>query len=208
MNRYKYPRTPHLPWSPGKTNDDKVLKSIDHLIERDVVGTIKMDGECSTLYRDFLHARSIDSSNHESRSWLKGFHASIKHLIPEGWRVCGENLYAVHSIEYTDLESYFVGFSLWDDKNLCLSWHDTLSFFEEVGITPVTAISTVGTPISTVDKRFHMFFSDHEGYVIRVTDAFKYEEFGKCVAKYVRAGHVQTEQHWMNKKVIPNRLRA
>jgi hypothetical protein len=29
--RVKYPRTPHLPWSPGRTGDDILLDSVQHL---------------------------------------------------------------------------------------------------------------------------------------------------------------------------------
>jgi hypothetical protein len=41
----KYPRTLHLPWSPGLTNDDRQLKSTEHFEGREVVVTVKMDGE-------------------------------------------------------------------------------------------------------------------------------------------------------------------
>lgn len=36
-----------------------------------VVITEKMDGENTTLYRDGLHARSLDSRHHPSRNWVK-----------------------------------------------------------------------------------------------------------------------------------------
>lgn len=35
-----------------------------------------------------------------------------------------------------------------------------------------------------------------EGFVIRNIDEFKYEDFSKNVGKYVRANHVQTDEHW------------
>ena len=35
-----------------------------------------------------------------------------------------------------------------------------------------------------------------EGFVVRNIDSFKYEDFSKNVGKYVRANHVQTNQHW------------
>ena len=42
----KYPRTSHLPWSLGSTDDDKMLQSVDHFIGQEVVVTVKLDGEC------------------------------------------------------------------------------------------------------------------------------------------------------------------
>jgi hypothetical protein len=37
----KYPRTMHLPWSPGLQNDDRVIESLDGLIGQEVVVTDK-----------------------------------------------------------------------------------------------------------------------------------------------------------------------
>ena len=58
--RLKYPRTLHLPWSESITSDDKVMKSIDSLLNKNVIVSLKMDGENTTLYTDYIHARSID----------------------------------------------------------------------------------------------------------------------------------------------------
>lgn len=44
-NYIKYPRTYHLPWSPGTTKDDRIMKDIDTLLNNEVVITLKMDGE-------------------------------------------------------------------------------------------------------------------------------------------------------------------
>ena len=81
----KYPRTPHLPWSLGASSDDKVLPSVGHFEGRQVIVTEKMDGENTTLYRDHIHARSLDSKGGEDRAWVKQFWASIRGEIPEGW---------------------------------------------------------------------------------------------------------------------------
>ena len=62
MESYKYPRTFHLPWSPGVASDDKVIESLDAFVGREVVVTEKMDGENSSLYSNgHIHARSMDS---------------------------------------------------------------------------------------------------------------------------------------------------
>jgi len=209
---YKYPRTYHLPWSPGKSSDDKVLKNVDHFKGKSVVVSLKLDGECTTLYRDHLHARSLDSKDHPSRHWLKSFHAKIKHLIPEGWRVCGEDLFAKHDIAYIDLPSYFIAFSVWDNKNRCLSWRNTVSFCEDVfSVMPVFHQGEWFPGIERLlDYKFNKFnyeFTDkHEGYVVRLSEGFDYKDFGKSVAKYVRAGR-NIDEHWMFKSIIKNKLR-
>ena len=91
---YKYPRTFHLPWSPGATSDDKILKDTKHFEDQYVVVSEKRDGECTTIYPDKVHARSIDSKDHPSRHRLKQLQAEIGHLIPQGFRICGANLFA------------------------------------------------------------------------------------------------------------------
>jgi len=87
MSFYKYPRTYHLPFSPGVGSDDKVLNDLSAFHGRECVVTMKMDGENASLYRDGFHARSLDSRHHPSRDWLKAYHATFAHEIPYGWRI-------------------------------------------------------------------------------------------------------------------------
>ena len=95
LSKFKYPRTPHLRWSSGHiSDDDLVLKNTHHFTGKQVVVTEKLDGENTSIYKDYLHARSLNFKSHLSRDWIKKLHANISHLIPEGWRLCGENLYA------------------------------------------------------------------------------------------------------------------
>lgn len=203
---YKYPRTYHLPWSKGITKDDRVMRNIKSFEDKDIVGSLKMDGENSTLYSDYLHARSLDYADHPSRHWLKGFHASVKRYIPKGWRVCGENVFAVHSITYTELSSYFLAFSVWTDENICLSWEDTVDFCDGIfELVPVFYKGKADWP--KVEYAYHEYEKSHEGYVIRLSSDFKHDSFGSSVAKYVRGNHVQTDEHWMNSKVVPNKLK-
>ena len=161
------------------------------------------------MYRDRLHARSVDGRNHPSQAWVKRLWASVCGDIPEGWRVCGENLYARHSIAYEDLPSYFMGFSVWNAKNECLSWDDTLEWFDLLSIEPVPVlydglfdegkIRALWTPEQ---------WEKQEGYVVRVAEAFGYGEFSRKVAKFVRPNHVQTSRHWMHgQPIVPNRLK-
>ncbi len=192
-------------------------QDVEFFIGKTVVATIKMDGENTTLYRDKNHARSLDSNHHESRSWVKQLHGQIAHEIPEGWRVCGENMYAEHSIAYRDLTSFFLVFSIWDENNTCLSWEDTKEFAELLGLQTVPEIATfevksvhsLETRMNTWWRVFSKQSADPlEGYVVRNVNAFPYKDFRREVAKYVRKGHVQTDQFWMTKPVVPNKLRG
>jgi len=202
-NWVKYPRTFHFPWSEGLTVDDKVIESLASFEGQQVVATEKMDGENSTLYHGYLHARSVDGRHHPSRDWVKQFHASIQHEIPQGYRICGENLYARHSIPYTNLTTYFYGFSMWDQYNRCLSWSETLEWFELLGVTPVPVLYSGPFDVEAIKG---LWKGEGEGYVVRLASGFGYSEFRRSVAKFVRKEHVQTDAHWMSGPIVPNRL--
>ncbi|MER6078609.1 RNA ligase family protein [Streptomyces sp. NPDC001833] len=205
--RTHYPRTRHLPWSPGATSDDLRVTDLSGLRGREVVVTEKLDGENTTLYTDGLHARSPDSAHHPSRTWVKALQARIGHAIPAGWRVCGENVFARHSIAYDDLESYFYGFSVWDGEGRCLDWDRTVVFLRGLGV-PVPRVLWRGVFDERALRALRLDPGRQEGYVVRVADGFDAQEFGERVAKWVRAGHVRTDTHWMHAAVVENGLGA
>lgn len=210
FGRVKYPRTYHLPWSPGATRDDRVLDDLSGLEGREVVVTVKYDGECTSLYSDGLHARSLDYEPHPSRSRLRALHASLAHEIPAGWRVCGENVYARHSIHYQNLPAHFLVFSVWDARNRCLPWHETVEWAALLGLASVPALYRGVWDEQVVRALYRPTFEgdELEGYVVRLAESFHYRDFRRSTAKYVRAGHVQTDQNWMRQAVVPNRLRG
>ena len=209
--RFKYPHTPHFPWSRKVTHDDRVMSmtNLGWFRGRRVVVTEKLDGENTTMYPDHIHARSLDSRFHASRSWVKSFWGGIRADIPKGWRICGENMYAKHSIYYTELESYFYGFSIWNEHNVALPWDETVEWFNLLGIVPVPVLYD-----GIYDEKIIKWLwkeSDRdkiEGNVMRDADAIRFEDFERRFAKFVRKGHVQTDEHWMHAEIVPNLLRV
>ncbi|HEY1178998.1 MAG TPA: RNA ligase family protein, partial [Phytomonospora sp.] len=201
--RVSYPRTPHLPWSPGFTADD-LRTGVVALDGREVVVTEKLDGENTTLYRDGLHARSLDSGHHPSRARVKALHGRVGRLIPAGWRVCGENMYARHSLAYDDLDGHFYAFSVWDGDT-CLDWDATVAFTHGLGL-PLPRVLYRGPYDERFLRRLKLDTGRTEGYVVRDSAAFGRADFGERVAKWVRARHVQTGTHWMHAAVVPNGL--
>ena len=205
----KHPRLPHLPWSEGMNSDDRRIETLAGLIGREVVVSIKMDGEQTSVYNDYLHARSIDGPPHTSRAWVKKFASEWQYHLSDDQRICGENLYAQHSIIYDEsnpLPSYFCGFSMWD-RDMCLGWDDTMDNFKILGVTPVPVIWRGIFDEKTI---LGLYDTDRdwakiEGYVVRLTDGFSFNEFKNSVAKFVRKGHVQTaKHHWRSQRIIPN----
>jgi hypothetical protein len=144
----------------------------------------------------------------QDRGWVKSLHAQIAHDIPEGWRICGENVYAKHSIEYNELDSYFYVFSIWNEKNECLSWDEMTEWCSLLGLNVVPvlfrgkfnrdALKALSQNIDT---------SKQEGFVVRPTRSFSYSEFKKVVCKWVRKNHVTTSNHWRHQQIIPNQLK-
>lgn len=208
--KMKYPKTKHLPWSRGYTDDDKILRNTDHFVGREVVITEKMDGENTTMYSDSIHARSIDSKDHPSRHYVKTLHGGIKHLIPDGYRLCGENVYAKHSLLYTSLPSYFMLFSIWNEHNICLTWDETVDWASRLGVSMVSVLYRGNWNEEAAKKCYTKQSScggEQEGYVVRLTSAFAYEDFKQSAAKFVRKNHVQTDEHWLSKPIEPNRVK-
>ena len=207
MIRYKYPRTPHLPWSPGNTHDDVLLSDTKCFEGKEVIVTEKMDGENTSIYCDGVHARSTDSSHHPSRSWVKALQAQISAEIPPGWRLCGENMYAEHSIPYTDLESYFYLFAVYNDENICLSWNDTKEWASLLDL-PLPRILYSGIWDKKKIQQISINEADCEGYVVRIADSFEYSAFAESTGKWVRKNHVQTDTHWLHGEMKVNGLRG
>jgi hypothetical protein len=209
--RLKYPRTFHLPWSESVGGDDHMLSPaiLATWKGRRVIVTEKRDGENTTMYANHIHARSLDScrQNHPSRDWVKQFWGTIRHTIPPQWRICGENMFAKHSIAYENLETYFEGFSLWEGKT-CFAWDETLFWFEMLGIKPVPVLydgpfdEKLIRGLWTPDQA-----STVEGYVVRDAEDIAYDDFNTKVAKFVRKNHVATDQHWMFAEIVKNKLK-
>ena len=210
----KYPRTYHHPLSLHQTSDDKIAKDFSkHLLEEtngDIVITVKMDGENFTGYSEYCHARSLDSGNHESRTWAKTFHfQKIAYNLPEGMRYCAENLYAKHSIAYDNLESYLMAFQIWD-KHTCLSWDDTKEWFDMLELPYITEIYRGPYNESIIESLFQdAIKTGHEGIVVRSSQAFEYKDFNRRVCKLVRPDFIAGGgQHWRFKKIEVNGLKT
>jgi len=212
----KYPRTYHLPWSPGMNRDDRMMTDTNVFRGQKIMICEKLDGENTSCYTDRVTARSLETSSHPSRDWVKNLWAQFGYNIPVGWRVCGENMYAKHAIHYTKaqgnaLETYFYMFSIWDDKNMCLSWDETLEWAELLGLTLVPVFYEGLYDIDVITELNHKMELTKdlfEGYVIRLAREYHYSEFRDVCGKYVRKNHVQNNHgHWTQQKLIKNELK-
>lgn len=208
-NFVKYPRTYHLPWSEKLSKDDRKMESTDSFQGKRVVVTIKEDGENTTMYNNHIHARSLDSRNHPSRNWVKNLWSRIAADIPEGWRICGENLYGMHTIKYRNLDTYFHIISIWNEKNECLSWEDTKTYAALLDIPTVPVIFEGMFNESTIKKIAPKTHNGDpvEGYIVRLADKFNFVDFRKSIGKVVYNNFVIKHGHWTS-RFETNELRA
>jgi len=210
----KYPRTFHLPISLGISSDDKVQHDLSYYDDKKYIVLEKMDGENTSMNKDRVWARSIDSPNTEWRTWVRRIWSEINYRIPDNFTICGENLYAQHSIFYDNLSDYFQVFSVWDG-DICLSWDDTVSFCKDLNLITVRKIQCKYENFKDFYSNFYNFLIDEnfnpekmEGIVVRPEDTFLREDFSKCVLKYVRSKHIKTDRHWTTQKIVTNKLRG
>lgn len=208
MNKIKFPRTTHLPWSPGYTVDDVRARWVDSLWGTEVVVTEKLDGENTSVGRDFVHARSTFGRKSESLGFARNVAAGFQLLLPTNLTLVFENLYAVHGIHY-DCEPRLVLIAAYEqrpDGLFVLSWDEITEWGNETGqrVAPVLYRGDFVVPLpSSCFTRQSMLGGEQEGYVVRLVGEFPLTEYGTNVFKFVRAGHVaENAEHWMNKPTV------
>ena len=204
--RIKHPRTVHLPWSRSRSRDDVSADSLDFL-NGEIVVTEKLDGENTTIYSDgFSHARSIDSGYHSSRSRVGALAAAISSDIPAGWRVCGENMQARHTLAYEQVPHFLVH-SVWNQQNCALSFADTEEFCHQLGLVPVPVLyrgRSSPAELKLLNSNSGAY-GPAEGYVVRAAGEIDYQDWSSQVGKYVASGFQIDSGHWI-KNWQPNNL--
>ena len=212
MQKVKFPKIHHLPWSPGLTRDDKRIESVDAFLNQEVVVTLKCDGENANFSKEYFHARSLNegaltAKQTWSREWVKNLWGKIRYNIPDNMKIVGENMYAYHSIEYNALPSYYLVFAILQD-DLFLSWDETVEWCSLLDLVHVPVLYRGQWDEGKVKQCYgHPHYSkQQEGYVVRLADPFNAIHFDKKVAKYVRESHVKTDGMWIHGEWIKNKL--
>lgn len=212
----KYPRSFHLPWSPGGTSDDKRLRDVSALLGVEIVATEKCDGSNLTYTRTSVFSRSHSGPPaHPSFDLAKATHGKIAHLVSPGLSVFCEYCYAVHSIAYTSLPDYSLVFGVRDDESgLWWDWDMTVIQAADLGLPTVPLLyrGTVSTEAELIQlteslaKQPSAFGGQREGVVVRRASSFPDADFSKNLGKWVRKDHVQTDEHWMHQAIVPQKL--
>ena len=136
----------------------------------------------------------------------------VKHDLGD-LEIFGENLYAIHSIEYRKLEHHFCVFAI-REHSQWLSWEET-QFYAAMLDLPTVPVKTEIMPKERALFEAEMLMLvnepgafepydvyDHkattmEGIVSRNADSYHVNDFAQNVFKYVRKEHVKTDEHWI-----------
>jgi hypothetical protein len=220
MTSDKYPRTPHLPYSPGCTKDDRMLDSCDHLIGKPIILSEKVDGSNVCLECDSVFARSHNGPpNHPSFDWLKQFHATNRYkLLPDTQIFC-EYLLAKHSIHYLELPHYLALIGMRNtitDEWLCWKSVKQYSKLLEAPTVPVLFEGTVESEkdlekivLKLAGQPSLYGGEEKEGVVIRLASSFTNNEFNMSIAKFVNRKFRDSikNEHWAHKQIVRNKLK-
>lgn len=212
----KYPRTLHLPFSPEIHSDDKVmnLKDVENILNQEYVVLEKMDGQNNCLkglntnngnYGGVFARTHTQETQLPWDSYLiNWYHQNKYNLKDDNWYFI-ENLFAEHSIVYEKLDTYMFLFNIYNNKtNIMLSWNDIeleanrlgLRTPEVIKICKFNSLKEIENLLNNEIKKPSKYGNNREGFVIRPLNEFNISNFSNLVFKYVRNGHVQTDEHW------------
>lgn len=200
----KYPRTPHFFFSKGATNDDRIAHNSENLIGTPIVITEKLDGSNASLTKGGVFARSHGAYSEnpwDQQMW--NIHARIEKDIPQDTFIFGENMEGIHSIEYSNLRSYFYMFGV-RENNIWVTWEkvEEWAYLLDIPMVPILFKGQLNTEkelqelVEELVSQPSEAGGEREGVVVRNAGTFHNDHFYDNVRKWVRADHVQTDNHW------------
>jgi hypothetical protein len=212
----KYGRTYHYPFSPGTTSDDRINRDYweDMKQIKELAHTEKLDEEnnCLNAYGVFARSHAAPTES----PWTSAIRQRWELIKNDlgNIELFGENLYAIHSIEYKRLEEYYYIFAVrcldkwlsWEEVKFYASLFDfpvvpeihkqQLSGYSEEELRKqVIAYAQEPSAFESYDTITGNACS-REGVVSRNTSEYDVGDFARNVFKYVRKGHVKTDAHW------------
>ena len=218
---FKFPSTPHLTTLPGvEVREDKVLTETEcrDFLQHDLIVEEKVDG--ANLGISFDADGNVQIQNRgnylhlpEPGQWKKldqwlmpRVDLLFEHLI-DRYILFGEWCYAQHSIAYSHLPDWFLGFDLYDRQTgRFVATGKRNEVFTSLDIAKVPQVASGRfTCKELVALMAQSAYADcpAEGLYLRHED----DDWLMQRAKLVRAGFVQSiGEHWSHSGIKPNRL--
>ena len=218
---FKFPSTPHLTLLGDiAVRGDKVMSELerDEFLCHKLVVEEKVDGANLGISFDEkggLRVQNRGNYLHFSKKgqWKKLFEWITPHQellfdqLSDRYILFGEWCYAQHSVVYTRLPDWFLGFDMYDKLTArFFSCTRRNQIFQVVGISqiPQVAIGHFTLPkLRNLLAQSHFSDSPSEGLYLR----FNQGEWLVQRAKLVRPAFIQSvEQHWSHSAIKPNLL--
>lgn len=220
---FKFPRTPHLSWlADGAPRDDKVMSAVERsqFLANPIVVEEKVDGANIGLslggggdVRVQSRGGYLGPGSHPQFQPLWGWIAERAHRLKDALRggliLFGEWCFAVHSVRYSELPDWFLGFDVYDpSQGRFFSTARRNRLLSSVQVTPVPQISRGRFDANMLVEVLHTRRSalgaqTLEGLYLRNES----DDWLNARAKLVRADFLQgIEEHWSRRRIEPNRL--
>ncbi|MCB0534791.1 MAG: RNA ligase family protein [Saprospiraceae bacterium] len=221
MEFFKFPRTPHLFVLPGASiRDDKVMSESEAnaFLSQAVIVEEKVDGANVGISFDRKgdlqfqnRGNYISPGGHPQFEPLwewayKRFEKLKKHLT-ERYILFGEWCYLKHSIQYTQLPDWFLGFDIYDrHSKYFLSVEKRNHYLMNCEIEPVPLVfkghTTTSTLIAIMNKPSMLYPGPLEGLYLRLETGGHLNQR----AKLVRSEFIQSiEEHWSKGRLVKNK---
>lgn len=205
----KYPRTPHWPWSQTVHSDDSYHSDPSRFVGVDVVITEKLDGGNTCLWNGEVYARSTSQpATHGWMGMVRKHHAWKTLSVQKDTVYYGEDLFGIHSIEYDPMreDETFRLFAVRmnNESDWFADWNQVEAHAKTLDVKTVPvlfrgqfeSVKDITKWFETNIKQPSTLGGECEGFVMRVDHSFAANDFSNDVCKYVRANHVQTDEHW------------
>jgi len=211
VGKANYPKTPHLPFSPGINPDDTRTSDCQKILSREVVITEKLDGGNCCIKADVARQRlqvfgrtHAQPTEHASFSAVKELASCLEYDQLGDVEIFGENMQAIHSIEYGNLTSYFYVFAARRSGDW-LSWDETRDLAKRLGLATVPEVFRGALSERDLQCCLEQWQMDPsaldaqktpEGFVVRHAAGIPGGSFAECIGKFVRENHIQTDESW------------
>lgn len=200
----KYPRTPYWPDSPGQGRASERHDCPARFVGPEVVVTEKIDGGNTMIHRGEVYARSVSAPSRASWMAMVRKHTAWK-VQEDDLYLYGEDIYAVHSIEYDPVfeDRTFFAFALRrGDRFASFAEVESYAASHDIPLVPVLyrgcfdSLPAVRSFLEHALARPSALGGVREGLVLRMAGGFPASDFAQNVCKSVRPNHVQTQPDW------------
>ncbi len=222
---FRFPHTPHIAWlGADSPRDDKVLTpaEIEALLAGPVTLEEKLDGanlgisvadngEVRAQNRGHFLERPFPGQFEKLEMWLRRYEDALFDALGENLILFGEWCAARHSLDYTGLPGWFVGFDVYDRRQQQF-WSTRRRDFllEGLGLPAIHRINQGHFSLEQLKELVMTAGSQYrdghmEGVVIRKED----DDWLQMRAKLVRPDFTQAiDTHWRKRRIEWNRLDA